>query len=285
MVILADKNAPKGIMNEMIGFYESVIAFPVIDPVIFSLGFLEVRWYSLAYLGGILLGWWLVKRVTAKAHDPIGHPPVDALINAGIVGIIIGGRLVYILFYNLPYYLADPIRVLYVWEGGLSFHGGFLGMVVATILVARRYRVAILGLGDLVSMVAPIGLFFGRLANFINDELYGRATDVPWAVAFPSGGFIPRHPSQIYEALLEGVLLFIILTTACRYGARLRLGLMTGIFMVGYSMARFFVEFFREPDTQLGLFFGAFSLGQFLSLPMLFIGLILMAYALRRPAA
>ena len=250
----------------------AALPFPEIDPIIFSIGFLHLRWYALAYLAGILLGWFLLKRITAKSGDPIGHQPLDSLINIGIIGIILGGRLGYVLFYNPSYFLSNPHKILAVWEGGLAFHGGFMGMVLAIVFTARRHHVSMIGLGDLIALVAPIGIFFGRLANFINGELYGRITDVPWAVIFPGTNGLPRHPSQIYEALLEGILLFIILIVAWRMGARQRKGLLMGIFITGYGLARILVENFREPDQQLGFILGGVTMGQILSLPMVIIG-------------
>ena len=260
---------------------KAALTFPDIDPVIFSLGFFHLRWYALAYLAGILIGWFLLKRLTSKPQDPIGHAPLDALINSGIIGIILGGRLVYVLFYNPAYYLSNPSKILAVWEGGLAFHGGFLGMVLAIIFTARRYNVSMIGLGDLIAMVAPIGIFFGRLANFINAELYGRVSDAPWAVIFPNSDGQPRHPSQIYEALLEGGLLFFILVMAYRMGARQRPGMMLGLFIAGYGLCRIVVEYFREPDAQLGFIVGSVTMGQILSLPMVLIGMIFILRARR----
>lgn len=260
----------------------AALPFPDIDPIIFSIGFLHLRWYALAYLVGILLGWFLLKRVTAKPDDPIGHPPLDSLINTGIIGIILGGRLAYVAFYNPSYFLSNPHKILAVWEGGLAFHGGFLGMVLAIIFTARRYQVSMFGLGDLIAIAAPIGIFFGRLANFINGELYGRVSDAPWAVIFPGTNGLPRHPSQIYEALLEGLLLFIILIVAWRMGARQHKGLLMGIFITGYGLARIMVENFRQPDQQLGFILGGITMGQILSLPMVVIGAWLIQSAFKK---
>lgn len=260
----------------------AALPFPDIDPIIFSVGFLHLRWYALAYLAGILLGWFLLKRVTAKPDDPIGHPPLDSLINTGIIGIILGGRLAYVVFYNPSYFLSNPHKILAVWEGGLAFHGGFLGMVLAIVFTARRYQVSMFGLGDLIAIAAPIGIFFGRLANFINGELYGRVSDAPWAVIFPGTNGLPRHPSQIYEALLEGLLLFIILIVAWRMGARQHKGLLMGIFITGYGLARIVVENFRQPDQQLGFILGGITMGQILSLPMVVIGAWLIQSAFKK---
>lgn len=264
----------------------AALPFPEIPDTLISIGWFQLRWYALAYIGSILLGWWILRRVTATPDDPIGHPPLDDLINFGIIGIIIGGRLVYVLGYNLDYYLAHPLEALKVWQGGMAFHGGFLGMVAAIIYTARRHKVDMVKLGDLIAMVAPIGLFFGRLSNFINDELHGRVTDVPWAVVFPNGGNLPRHPSQIYEALLEGALLFALLLLAWRMGARRRPGLMIGLFLTGYGLARIVVENFREPDAQLGFLLGGVTMGQLLSAPMVVVGvwLIRRGMTMKAPA-
>ena len=262
----------------------AALPFPAIDPVIFSIGIFSVRWYALAYIAGIILGWLLLRRITSKPKDAIGVPPLDDVMNYGIVGIILGGRLGYVIGYNLLYYLQNPIEILFIWQGGMSFHGGFAGMVVSIIMVARKHKIPVLALGDLVALAAPIGLFFGRFANFINGELYGRVTDVPWAFVFPNGGALARHPSQIYEAILEGLLLFLIIGLAYKKGARQRPGLMIGLFMSGYGMSRFLVEFVREPDSHLGLMFGYITRGQILSLPMVILGFYTIHYALRKRA-
>lgn len=262
----------------------AAIPFPMIDPVIFSIGPLAVRWYALAYLAGILLGWWHLKRLTSDENDPVGHAPLDALINASVIGIILGGRFGYVLFYNLPYYLDHPLEILMVWHGGMSFHGGMIGMVLAILAVARRHNINPLELGDLIALAAPIGLFFGRVANFINAELYGRVTDMPWGIIFPGGGDAPRHPSQLYEAGLEGLILFAVLHLFYRRGARQSPGLMIGVFLSGYGLARIVVEFFREPDQQIGFLLNTITMGQILSLPMVIIGLMLIFFSKRTQA-
>ena len=253
--------------------------FPDIDPIAISLGPIAIRWYAIAYLGGILLGWALLRYVTRAEDDPVGQAPLDSLINAGVIGIIIGGRLGYVLGYNFTYFMMNPLEILMVWQGGMSFHGGFVGMIGAVLWAARRYRIHWLALGDLIVFAAPIGLFFGRIANFINGELFGRITDVPWGVVFPNGGTEPRHPSQLYEAALEGIVLFLILFVVWRCGGRDRRGLMTGIFFTGYGIARIFVEFFRAPDAHIGFVVAGLTTGQLLSLPMVLIGFYLMATA------
>lgn len=261
------------------------LAFPDIPPVLFSIGPIALRWYALSYLAGILLGWLIMHRITRAKDDPVGSAAVDDLINLSIIGIIIGGRLAYVLFYNAEYYLANPLDILKVWQGGMAFHGGALGVVMAIIITARKHRVDFLRLGDLVAMIAPIGLFFGRLANFINGELYGRITDVPWGVIFPNGGDLPRHPSQIYEALLEGLLLFVIMVLAYRMGARQKPGLMMGLFLIGYGVFRSFVENFRKPDDQLGFLFAEITMGQVLSTPMVLVGILLIWHCTRRQSS
>lgn len=260
----------------------AAIPFPQIERVAFTIFGFDIYWYALAYLAGFLLGWWWLRKVTAAADDPVGPAPIDALINVGIIGIILGGRLAYVLFYNLEFYARNPLEIIMVRDGGMAFHGGFLGMVVAIILVARHYRTPMLALGDCVAMAAPIGIFLGRIANFINGELYGRVTDVPWAMVFPEGGPLPRHPSQLYEALLEGIVLFIILTVIWKKGGRRYQGLITGTFIAGYGVARILVESFRQPDEQLGFILAGTTMGQWLSLPMLVIGVLLIRHALRR---
>ena len=266
------------------------LPFPFTDSVLFQLGPLAVRWYALAYMVGILLGWLVLRHITRNPNDPIGRPPLETLLNAGIIGIILGGRLVYVLFYNLPYYANAPIEALYIWQGGMAFHGGMLGMLGGIFYASRRHKVSFLGLTDLVALVAPIGLFLGRIANFVNCELYGHITDKPWGVVFNQGtcvrsdGFAPagnlsRHPSQIYEALLEGVVLFAVLLVLFRLGARQHKGLLAGVFVLGYGCARAFVELFRVPDSQLGFLWLGLTMGQILSLPMLAAGLYLIARA------
>ena len=260
----------------------AALPFPEIDPVLFSVGIFSVRWYALAYIGGLLLGWGILRWLVSSPEDSVSKGALDDLVNFGLIGIILGGRLGYVFGYNALYYLQNPIEIFYIWQGGMSFHGGFLGMVLSVIFVARRHRIRILALGDLVALVAPIGLFLGRVTNFINGELYGRVTDVPWAFVFPGGGDLPRHPSQLYEAVLEGFVLFVILAVAYRYGARQRPGLMLGLFMTCYASFRILVEFFREPDSHLGFIFSDVTMGQILSLPMLGIGIYILVYAYRK---
>ncbi|WP_291863288.1 prolipoprotein diacylglyceryl transferase [Bradyrhizobium sp.] len=265
------------------------IAFPVFDPVAIAIGPIAIRWYALAYIGGIVLGW-LYARALIKNEKlwggpaPITLPQMDDFILWVTVGIILGGRAGYVLFYNLPFFIQHPLQIFELWNGGMSFHGGFLGCVAAVMWFARRNGIPILSLGDITTAVAPIGLLLGRLANFINSELWGRPADssVPWAVVFPNGGPLPRHPSQLYEAGLEGLLLFIILAVMIRFGALKRPGLILGSFIAIYAFARIAAEFFREPDPQLGFLWGGLTMGMLLSVPMIIAGAILIVVAWRR---
>ncbi|MCL6707028.1 prolipoprotein diacylglyceryl transferase [Pseudomonas sp. R2.Fl] len=267
----------------------AVLPFPAIDPVAFSIGPLAVHWYGLAYVAGILLGWWIARRLIAtpslwpNASPAITAQQLDDFILWAAVGIVLGGRLGYILFYDFPAVAENPMRAIEIWNGGMSFHGGFLGATLAMILFARRHAIPVWNLFDLVASVAPAGLLFGRLANFINGELWGRVSDVPWAVVFPTGGPFARHPSQLYEAALEGLVILVVLQVMARGGALRRPGLITGVFAILYPLARIFVEFFREPDAQLGYLAGGWlTMGMLLSLPMLAAGVWALLRALRK---
>jgi phosphatidylglycerol:prolipoprotein diacylglycerol transferase len=264
-----------------------VLPFPTIDPVLISFGPFAVRWYALAYIVGILLGWFYARALIKNEALWGGNPPMtvvdyDDFIVWVTLGIILGGRLGYVLFYNPAHFAAHPLEMLEVWKGGMSFHGGFLGCVLAVMLFARSRGISMLSLGDITCTVGPIGLLLGRLANFINGELWGRTTDVPWAMVFPTGGPMPRHPSQLYEALTEGLLLFVVLAIMARSGALKRPGLLIGTFAVVYALARSFCELFREPDAQLGFLWGGLTMGMLLSVPLLVAGLCFIAYAMRR---
>ena len=254
------------------------LPFPAIDPVLVSLGPFVVRWYALAYIAGLLIGWWVVARLAEKPAvpgipSPLTRLMVDDFLLWATLGVILGGRVGYVLFYQPAYYAAHPAEILMVWQGGMSFHGGFIGVIAAVILFCRRKAVPVFALGDLIALVAPIGLFFGRIANFINAELYGRVSDVPWAMVFPRGGPLPRHPSQLYEAALEGLVLFVVLYALMRFAnARARPGFLTGAFIMGYGIARVIVELFREPDAQIGYLAFGTTMGQWLSLPLILIG-------------
>lgn len=253
-----------------------MINFPNIDPVIFSLGFFSVRWYSLAYILGVVIGSFYIKKINQKHSIILGMNPFDDILVYVVMGIILGGRLGYVLFYNLDFYIHNPLKVLYLWQGGMSFHGGCIGVIIATLLYSRVYKNSFLKLMDMLACATPIGLFFGRIANFINGELYGRVTDVPWAVVFPSpaSGYLPRHPSQLYEAFLEGFVLFLILGCFSWFTKiHQKPGVLSGIFLCGYSLSRIIVENFRQPDLQVGFIFDFLTLGQILSLPMLILGI------------
>ena len=247
--------------------------FPNIDPVLIEIGPFAIRWYALAYLAGVFLGWWLLIRLN-KRDGALGEKALDDLTIYAILGIILGGRLGYVLFYNLPYFVQHLAEIFMVWHGGMSFHGGLLGMLVAMWLLAKRFAIPYLTLMDRIAIVAPIGLFFGRIANFINGELWGRATDVPWAMVFPTGGDVPRHPSQLYEATLEGLVLFTLLYLLATKGGWLqKRGALSGLFLLGYGLARSIVEQFREPDAHLGILWDVLTMGQLLSAPMLLLGM------------
>ena len=263
----------------------AIMPFPDIDPIAFSIGPLAIHWYGLAYVAGILLGWAYARRLAANDSlwpgnvSPISRTQLDDFIVWAALGVVLGGRLGYIFFYDLPAVMRSPVRALEIWNGGMSFHGGLTGTTIAMILFARRNRIPIWSLFDIVATVVPCGLFFGRIANFVNGELWGRPTDEPWGIIFPHtvGVGLPdpaRHPSQLYEAGLEGIILFLILSFLFwRTDARYKPGLLLGVFLVGYGCSRFIVEYFREPDAQLGILPWGISMGQTLSAPMIFVGL------------
>ncbi|MBB1090051.1 prolipoprotein diacylglyceryl transferase [Rhodopseudomonas palustris] len=268
------------------------IAFPVFDPVAVAIGPFVIRWYALAYIGGILLGWLYARMLLQRERLWGGPAPVtpvqfDDFILWVTIGIILGGRAGYVLFYNLDFFIAHPAEIFELWKGGMSFHGGFMGCVVAVFLFGWKNKVSIASLGDITCAVGPIGLFLGRIANFINGELWGRPADssVPWAMAFPNAGPLPRHPSQLYEAGLEGLALFVILAVMIRAGALKRPGVIIGAFLAFYGLARITSEFFREPDPQLGFLWGGMTMGMLLSVPMVIAGLIVMLWARRRAVA
>jgi phosphatidylglycerol:prolipoprotein diacylglycerol transferase len=261
-----------------------LIDYPHIDPVLFEIGPLAIRWYALAYIVGLVIGWRYCVWLASKPPLALGRELFDDFMVWAIVAVLLGGRLGYVLFYKPAYYLANPVEIPMLWEGGMSFHGGMIGMILALWLFARRRRVPFFALMDVVAVAGPIGLFFGRIANFINGELYGRPTEVAWAMIFPGGGPVPRHPSQLYEAALEGVALFLLLHIVARHSeARLKYGYLSGLFLVGYSASRIAVEFFREPDAHLGYLAGFATMGQLLSIPMLLLGIWLMARAKPAP--
>ncbi len=270
-------------------FILPVIPFPAINPVLVTIGPFAIRWYALAYIVGIIVGWFYARAIIASEKLWGGPAPLtvldfDDFIIWITLGVILGGRTGYVLFYNLPHFAAHPIEIVQLWNGGMSFHGGVTGCVVAIVLFALYRRIPMLSLGDVTAAVAPIGLFLGRIANFINGELWGRPSNVPWAMIFPNGGPIPRHPSQLYEASLEGVVLFIALGILVRSGALKRPGIVTGAFAVGYGVARITGELFREPDIQLGFLWGGLTMGMLLSVPLILGGIAILAVALTRPA-
>ena len=266
-----------------------LIPFPAINPVLFSIGPLAVRWYALAYIIGIIAGWFYARAIIASERYWGGAAPLtvidfDDFVIWITLGIILGGRIGYVLFYNLPHFAEHPLQIFELWNGGMSFHGGVLGCFVAIYAFARRRRIPLLSLGDVTTAVAPIGLFLGRLANFINGELWGRPTEVPWAMIFPNGGPLPRHPSQLYEATLEGIVLFVVLALMVRAGALKRPGLVSGSFLLGYGIARVICEQFREPDVQLGFLWGGLTMGMILCIPLMLAGIGLLTYTLTREA-
>ena len=266
------------------------LPYPVIDPVLVDIGPFPIRWYALAYVAGLVMGWATARFLVSRDHFWAPGQPrpsvisIDDLVVYIAIGIILGGRAGYVLFYNLPFFLANPTEIPKLWTGGMAFHGGLVGAVLGIWVFARRHKLPVLTIGDVVAAGVPFGLLFGRLANFIKPELWGRASDVPWAMVFPGGGPLPRHPSQLYEAALEGVVLLLVLAIVIKRGGLHRPGLVTGLFAVGYGLARITAEFFREPDAQLGFLFGGATMGMLLSVPLVLGGLGVIAYAARRPA-
>ncbi|WP_376095225.1 prolipoprotein diacylglyceryl transferase [Roseomonas sp. CCTCC AB2023176] len=261
------------------------IAFPAIDPVAVAIGPFQVRWYALAYIVGIVLAWQVARRLAPR--PPVAATPVqvDDFVTWATLGVVLGGRLGYILFYRPDILWTAPWEALYLWQGGMSFHGGALGVIVAIFWFAWRNRIPPLPFADRITSVVPIGLGLGRLANFVNGELWGRPSDVPWAMVFPHAGPEPRHPSQLYQFMLEGVVLFVILQVLIRNDAiRARPGFVSGAFLAGYGVARIVGEFFRQPDAHLGFLFAGATMGQLLSVPMVIVGAWLMARARRVPA-
>lgn len=258
------------------------IPFPDIDPVAVQIGPVAIRWYALAWMAGLLGGWLYCVRVINRSPWGITRQQIDDFLFWAIISVIAGGRLGYVLFYNPGFFLGHPLEVFAVWRGGMSFHGGLIGVTVAMVLFARHRGIRILALTDVVAAAVPIGLFLGRVANFVNGELFGRPTDVPWAIVFPAGGPEPRHPSQLYEAGLEGLVLFVLLwVLAYRTRAFERPGLVTGVFLVGYGVSRVIVELYRTPDAQIGFLAWGTTMGQWLSVPLLALGLYLVVRSAR----
>ncbi len=262
----------------------AALSFPQIDPIAISLGPFAIRWYALAYIGGLLIAWWYWRWLSTRPPRTVNSEAFDDFILWATLGIVLGGRLGYVLFYKPGFYLANPLEIFMVWQGGMSFHGGLLGVAVAEVAFARRRGIPLLALTDIVACGAPIGLFLGRIANFVNGELFGRPSEAPWAMIFPHGGPLARHPSQLYEAGLEGILLFLALYVLVRLRALEVSGLLTGAFLIGYALARMAAELFREPDAHLGFLPGGVTMGQVLSLPMALAGLGLVIWAFRARA-
>ncbi|MGB0689803.1 MAG: prolipoprotein diacylglyceryl transferase [Candidatus Puniceispirillum sp.] len=258
------------------------IILPEFNEFAIQFGNFGIRWYALAYIAGLLIGFYLLKREARKPVSVMPSVALDSLMNYVLIGIIAGGRLGYVLFYNAGYFLSHPLDIFKIWQGGMSFHGGLIGVSLAMILLARRQNIPVLAISDRVSMVLPIGLFFGRIANFINGELWGRVTDVPWAMVFPHSDGAPRHPSQLYEAGLEGLVLGFVMLFGYRKGWLAYHGRLTAIMLLGYGASRYVIEFAREPDAQLGVLFGVITMGQILCLPMVAGGLYLIMRERRR---
>jgi phosphatidylglycerol---prolipoprotein diacylglyceryl transferase len=272
------------------------IPFPFADPNApfvfppFEIGPLTIaiRWYALAYIAGLLIGWRYCLLLADRPPGLVRRTDIDDFLVWATLGVVLGGRIGYVLFYNFPYYREHPLQALYLWHGGMSFHGGAIGVTIAIYLFTRLRAIRLLAFADIICAAVPIGLFFGRIANFINGELWGRVTDVPWGMVFPGGGPLPRHPSELYEAACEGILLFVLLFAADRGGARRYPGVVSGLFLTGYAVARMSGELFRQPDIQLGFFhiFGvAVTMGQLLSIPLLIAGIALISWAWRQPSA
>jgi phosphatidylglycerol:prolipoprotein diacylglycerol transferase len=252
------------------------LPYPAIDPIIFQAGPLAIRWYSLAYICGLLFAWRYMLRLAARSPDVASHEDIDDFLIWATLGIVLGGRIGYTLFYNFDYYAANPLAALQIWKGGMSFHGGVLGVIFSGLVFVKRRGISPLRFADIVACATPVGLMLGRLANFINGELFGRVSDVPWAMVFPRGGPEPRHPSQLYEAVLEGLVLFVVLAVLSRSEIiRKRPGVLSGVFLLGYALARTTVELFRQPDAHLGILAAGLTMGQWLSLPMVVGGIYL----------
>jgi len=250
-----------------------MLTFPQIDPVLLHIGPVSIHWYGIAYVTGLLAGWYYANWVARRFAPTVTKAQIDDFMMWALVGIIVGGRLGHILFFDLHRYAANPLEIFMTWKGGMSFHGGLLGVIIAMCLYCWKANVPLLRFADIFATVTPIGLFFGRLANFINAELYGRVTDLPWGMVFPYGGDLPRHPSQLYEAFLEGIALLVILHFCWRTpGIKRSPGRLTGVFLSGYGVARFLVEFVREPDALYHILGVSLTTGQLLSLPMVVLG-------------
>ena len=253
--------------------------FPTIDPIAFTIGPLAIRWYSLSYIFGILIGLIFVNKVIISYKNNITKNDIYDLLNYLIIGIIIGGRFGYVLFYNLEFYFHNPVEIIKIWNGGMSFHGAILGIIISISWFSFKYNKSFFDLTDIICLASPIGIFFGRIANFINGELYGKITSYTLGVIFPRGGNLPRHPSQLYEAFFEGLILFIILNCLFFFTKlKSKSGVISGLFLILYGSFRFSIENFREPDAQIGLLWNFLSMGQLLSIPMIASGSVLLIY-------
>ena len=260
-----------------------MIEFPNINPVALDLGLLQIRWYAISYVTGILLSWFFILKIIKIKKIDIDNQTISELISNCIIGIILGGRLGYVIFYNYEYFSNNLLEIFKVWNGGMSFHGGLIGVIIAVIYTSKTSKTSLMLLADLVAVVSPVGIFFGRIANFVNGELYGRVTTHPFGIIFPNGGNIPRHPSQLYEAFFEGFLLFLILLLLLQFKKIIKSsGILTGCFISIYGFFRFFIEFFREPDNHIGLLYLDLSMGQFLCLPMILIGVFFIMFSYKR---
>ena len=250
-----------------------------LNPVLVDFGIIAIRWYSLAYIFGIIIGWWFGKKIISHVLKNNSHKfkleDFDDLIGYLIISIIIGGRIGYVIFYNFEYYISNPSEIIKVWEGGMSFHGALIGIIIATYLFSKKKGISTFFLLDIIACVAPIGIFFGRIANFINGELVGKVTNVSWSVIFPLIDSLPRHPSQLYEAILEGIILFLILNILI-FKKKYKVGISSCLFLIFYGIFRITSEIFREPDTQIGYIFDLFSMGTLLSVFMVLSGLIIL---------
>jgi len=251
-----------------------IFLHPSIDPVIFSLGILQFRWYSLAYVAGFIIGLYFIKNINRYKQKKLENKIIDNFFIWSMIGVIFGGRVGYIIFYQSNIFFTNPIEIFFVWQGGMSFHGGLIGIIITTYFYTKIYNINFFQLSDLISLAAPIGLFFGRIANFINVELYGRITDFPFAMIYPTVDKYPRHPSQLYEAFFEGTIIFVILYYYnIKNFNKENFGFSTGLFLIFYGIFRTLIEFIREPDYHIGLFFNYISLGQILSIPLIIIGI------------
>jgi len=252
---------------------------PSIDPIILSLGFVDIRWYSLAYIFGFIIGSILVKYLNRKSLNVLSNDQIDSFFIWSIFGVIIGGRVGYVIFYQYSLFIEYPLYLFKIWEGGMSFHGGLIGIALSIYFFCKKYKIKFLYLSDLVAVVAPIGLFLGRMANFVNNELYGKITNYKFAIIYPEIDFQPRHPSQLYEAFFEGIVIFVILITYFyKNKSNIAVGKITGLFILLYALFRFFIEYLREPDAHIGLLFNFISLGQILTIPLFFVGIIIFKY-------